>query len=121
MKHKLKEWIEKDSPYKVILAYNMEQEQESCIAINLQTVQNMYHGNNYDFEYQMSIVGFTFITDDKTGQGRDQMCDYVTQKLKSFEDEQLSFKVIDSIDYESDESIHTFTVNFKLYTQENQI
>lgn len=113
IKEKLKDYL--SGKYKVITAYNAEEEQESCIAINISSLQNLYHGNKFDFEYTITITGFTFIEDDKTGEIRDEMAEYTVDKMKNYQSDDVAGVLIDNLEIETEETIHSFNLKIKLY------
>lgn len=118
MIEKVKKHLESQQ-YKVITAYNIEEQQQSCIAVNVVSVTNLNHTGCNDYQIEMQIIGFTFSEQDKSAKIRNEMAEYVQNKIKSFEDENLAGLIFDSVQYSSDQSIHSFTVKISLYICNN--
>ena len=45
----------------------------------------------------MQIIGFTFSEQDKSAKIRNEMAEYVQNKIKSFDDEKLAGLIFDSV------------------------
>lgn len=119
LRKQIREFLQAENRYKIILSFDATEEVESCIGINCTQMTNQFNGSAFDFEHTIQVSGFTYIEDDKDGVIRDQMCEWSLYKMRKFDGENIQQVLIDSVDFDTDESTHSFRINIRIFTQEN--
>lgn len=110
--------------YKVLIAYDANQQisLDGVIAININSIQYLHHGNTKDRKMIIAVNGQTLTDDDKDRKIINQMCEYAINRLQLADYSQIEYCVghlINACSIISDGQSNNFSIDIELFISED--